>query len=358
MKWLTRVLRWVLYYFLVLVGLSFLSLFYGTEWLGELFLLLPFGWTEFVARSYPRLTINLEATLVFLLAGIAFCFGLHQLLRWGTKERGEDGTTTPGWRLSWSLTIAVLVWVSFLAGISIVGISHQIVWLMESPKKFEKQPDGLSVRPSALAAQSMNRLKQICWSLQNYVSSTKTLPPSAVVDDNAEPLHSWATVLLPYLEERELYQAIDLKRPWNDPANLPAMKHEVDGFINPRVVYEENALPPIHYAANDKLLRAGSKLRPQDIRDGSSRTILFGEAAGNYKPWGQPGNWRNLELGLNKSRDGFGCPFLRGTCFVMADGSTRRLDDDVDPEVLKALSTPAGGEEFIMPPDIYLPQGD
>lgn len=44
--------------------------------------------------------------------------------------------------------------------------------------------------------------------------------------------------------------------------------------------------------------------------------------------------------------DGFGGPWPNGgTQFAMADGSVRLLRDDIDPKVLRALATPAGGEE-------------
>ena len=42
-------------------------------------------------------------------------------------------------------------------------------------------------------------------------------------DATGRPLHSWRTLILPYLDQRSLYNAIDLSKPWDDPANADAL---------------------------------------------------------------------------------------------------------------------------------------
>jgi len=78
------------------------------------------------------------------------------------------------------------------------------------------------------------------------------------------------------------------------------------------------------------------------------RIVQFvgGEVKSEFKPWGSPTNWRDPQIGLNKSPHGFGGPWKGGmTNLVMADGSVRPIHEDIDPVVLKALSTPAAGDE-------------
>jgi hypothetical protein len=43
--------------------------------------------------------------------------------------------------------------------------------------------------------------------------------PAYTVDENNKPLHSWRVLLLPYIEEEELYKKIHLDEPWNSEYN-------------------------------------------------------------------------------------------------------------------------------------------
>ena len=80
------------------------------------------------------------------------------------------------------------------------------------------------------------------------------------------------------------------------------------------------------------------------ITDGTSNTIYAGEAAGNFKGWGDPANLRDPALGINAGPDGFGSRSPGGANFNLLDGSVRFISDNIDPGVLKALSTPDAGD--------------
>lgn len=110
-----------------------------------------------------------------------------------------------------------------------------------------------------------------------------------------------------------------------------------------------------HYAANSRILGSdvtegrslmgGRGMKIGDIRDGLSTTLLIGEVNANFKPWGHPVNWRDPARGVNQSPYGFGGPWrVSGAHFLMADASVRFVSENVTPSVLRALSTPAGGE--------------
>jgi prepilin-type processing-associated H-X9-DG protein len=55
-------------------------------------------------------------------------------------------------------------------------------------------------------------------------------------------------------------------------------------------------------------------------------------------------NWRDANLGINRSPEGFGAPWTGGAHFLMADGSARFVSENIDPKLLEAIATPDGGE--------------
>ena len=85
-------------------------------------------------------------------------------------------------------------------------------------------PATRSGRYAARRAECVNNLKQIALALHNYEQAHKALPPAYTVDANGRPLHSWRTLILPYLEQESIYRTIDLSKPWNDPANAKASR--------------------------------------------------------------------------------------------------------------------------------------
>jgi hypothetical protein len=101
-----------------------------------------------------------------------------------------------------------------------------------------------------------------------------------------------------------------------------------------------------HYAGNQHVLLPDSQLKLGDVTDGTSNTIVAGEVAGGFRAWGDPANVRDPGLGINAAPDGFGSSSPGGCHFLLMDGSVRFVSENIDPGVLKALSTYNGGENI------------
>jgi type II secretory pathway pseudopilin PulG len=80
-------------------------------------------------------------------------------------------------------------------------------------------PARRSAREPARRTQCKNNLKQIGLALHNYHDRYGSFPPAFTVDTEGKPLHSWRTLILPFLDQEPIYNQIDLSKPWDDPAN-------------------------------------------------------------------------------------------------------------------------------------------
>ncbi len=142
------------------------------------------------------------------------------------------------------------------------------------------------VREAAARMSSANNMKQIGLAVFSYHDANGTLPPG--VDDNH---YSASARLLPYIEQNNVFQMIDFKKPVDDAANDQVRLILIKLFINPGDTDPEMA-PGIKSAPTNYLYCAGSKYdlkdnngtlylnsktKITDITDGTSNTLLTGE---------------------------------------------------------------------------------
>lgn len=86
----------------------------------ELLFFLCFGWIRFLLRVLPQVELDAGAAIIGCGAAVLLVGGLHWLLR----------SMQPTWRFRWSVSIVGIVLLMFVAGISFVGVTHQVAWLM------------------------------------------------------------------------------------------------------------------------------------------------------------------------------------------------------------------------------------
>jgi hypothetical protein len=210
-----------------------------------------------------------------------------------------------------------------------------------------------AAREAAWRTQSRNNLKMIGLALYNYHDVFQGFPPGAIADKAGREYHGWQTMLLPFVEQMSVYNKIDFNVPWNVPKNRAPMQTQIACYVAAGINETNDAAGYAlsHYAGNSYLFRENRSFRLSQIADGASKTILAGEAAGNFKPWGNPENWRDPSNGIHAGPDSFGRPNSPLAGFLMCDGSVRFLTRDIDPGILKALATPAGNEAVTVPGD-------
>ena len=224
---------------------------------------------------------------------------------------------------------------SFLKLFTVIGIIAVLVaFLLPATRRG---------RPAANRTQCKNNLKQIALALHNYFDSYEALPPAYTVDANGKPLHSWRTLILPYLEQQELYKRIDLSKPWNDPANTKAFETELDIFRCPSAVMPPNQTTYMAIVSPNGCFRPGESTRFSDITDGTSNTLMVIEVAPEHAvPWMAPQD-ADEQLVLSFGPDSK-LAHTGGTQAALVDGSVRFLSDNIPTEVRRALISIAGDD--------------
>jgi prepilin-type processing-associated H-X9-DG protein len=331
---------------LKIVGISlfvlFVLAFIGLPFTEPIFILL-FGWIIFPIRTFPEMTFEPAAVAVAAAALTLMIVLTHGLARWLYRSfRPEQAAGLP-WRPRWTVGIVAGTLLLFVAGICIIVAVHESYWLLTS-----KHPWMMSGAREAIRRMvSSNNLKQIGLAAHNYAQERQELPPGGTMNEYGEMQHSWETLLLPYIEGNTLRP--DLSVPWYHPRNAECFKTEVQGFLDPTFGSEHRTdargYALSHYAVNCRVMGPNFGISIKDVTDGLGNTIMAGEVADRFKPWGDPVNWRDPALGVNNSPDGFGSPHAGGLYFLFMDGSVRWTSKAIDPQVLRALSTPNGGEK-------------
>ncbi len=202
-------------------------------------------------------------------------------------------------------------------------------------------PRVYQAREAALRSQSRGRLKQWGLAVHNYVDTFSRLPPGGWVLPDGTERHGWVTALLPYLDASPLYISLDLNKSWHDPRNQPVCRAVVTTATAPGVspVQTVEGYGLVHYAVNASLMHRNSSLRFNEITAGLEQTLMIGQAAGEYRPWACPWNWRPIASPLNAGVHSYGHSGRDQTDFVLADGQVRTISNDIDPVVLAQLAS-------------------
>jgi len=298
------------------------------------------GWISFLIANAPKMKVSGSSLVSAAILLSLLLIGLQLFL-----SRVAANTNLRQWHWRWTFSVLGMVVLMFAAGISAVGMIHQLGWMLTGPDRILKNAffDHITSRQNL---QAMGK------AFHEITKDDGHLPQGALFDENGRALHSWETLLLPHLVtdpwRRQSRNQIDmdLTKPWTDPANSAAIRTKLPVFLNPPLGPDEvNGLAASHYAWNSHLLGIATPLKASDIKDGLSNTLLIGEVNTGHRAWGDPVNWRDPALGLHSRPDTFGgVSGEQYVHFLFFDGSSRTLNTNINSEVLKALATPAGGE--------------
>jgi prepilin-type processing-associated H-X9-DG protein len=239
--------------------------------------------------------------------------------------------------VTWVIVLAVIAPIVLLVGIAVIGILIALLL-----------PAVQAAREAARRATCVNNLKQIGVAMHNYHDAWGCFPPAYTTDQNGRPLHSWRVLLLPYMEQRYLYEQIDFDQPWDSPenqvlANLPNSMYTCpsDTPTDPSQTSYVMVVGPGTISDGPTAIPIGQ------IADGASYTIMVVEVADSGIHWAEPRDLNadesNFQLD-DPAGSGISSYHPQVVNVLFCDGSVQSISKDIDPELLRGMTTIAGGE--------------
>jgi hypothetical protein len=292
------------------------------------------GWLVFLMNAASRMQIDWPATAATLVCLGLLVIGSHGIFSWLARQRGR------AWALRWSSAVIGVMVLMFVAGVAMIGMTHQTGWLLAARQPLMEQRIATYYHIDSKAS-----LQWIGMANQNYHDIRQELPQGGTSTADGTMLHSWMTLILAG-GMMSTQQPLDYALPWDHPKNAAEFRNFVPEYLNPQVgkLRSEDGYALAHYAGNVHVVGGGPPLRMSQVTDGASHTMLAGEVAAEFKPWGYPMNWRDPAKGVNRLANGFASPDGKDVQFVFLDGSVRSFHKHTSPGVLRALATPRGGE--------------
>jgi hypothetical protein len=197
------------------------------------------------------------------------------------------------------------------------------------------------VQRAAAANISTNNLKQIGLAMHNYHDAIGTMPPAAVCDKKGKPQLSWRVLILPYIEQDNLYKKFKLDEPWDSENNKKLLDQMPKVYAIPGQTAGANETHYRVFAGNGAAFEWVNGIKLQDYTDGTSNTVMVVTAA-TAVPWTKPD-----ELEFDPDADPtklIGLVAAGRWQFVMGDGSVRSTNKLPPKDTMKALITRGGGE--------------
>ena len=251
-----------------------------------------------------------------------------------------------------------------------------------------------SAREAARRVSCVNHMTQLGLALHSHEFHYETLPagvtnPDGPIRNEPQGNHvSWIVKILPYMEQNAVYQKFDQAAGAYAEINndirtvrIKILECPSDGtpFVSTTTNVARSSYVGCHHDAeapidkdNHGLLFLNSKVKYSQIYDGSSQTILLGEALTspeglgwvsgtrstlrntssieNPQPYLPAAQGRAEEKEKDKEKSGslfvggFGSPHPNGAIFSFGDGSTRFLTRNTGPTTMRQLGNRADGE--------------
>ena len=199
-----------------------------------------------------------------------------------------------------------------------------------------------AARAAANRNTMLNKLRQVALAMMNFEAVNRHLPAHAIFSKDGKPLLSWRVAVLPFLEEKVLFDQFHLDEPWDSEHNKPLIAKMPEFYNKPGRPNDGTTVFLVPFGKG--LAFEGTEgLKFSDFTDGTSKSILAVEVNDDRAvPWTKPDD---LEVDLSKPFEGLGEGEAGGlSCMAFVDGHTLAITKQSDEATVKGLFTRNGGE--------------
>lgn len=229
--------------------------------------------------------------------------------------------------------VSVLTLVELLVVIAIIGVVVAI--LLPGVRTPRANPPQTTCR---------NNLKQIALAVLKYSEDHGELPPAYTTDADGRPLHSWRTLILPYVDQIELYESIDFTKPWDDPVNAHAAERAINVFQCPSNTESDNRTTYLAVVTPESCFRSGEGVQVSEITDPAKETMMVIEVESKHAiPWMSPSD-ADEKLVLTLGEPTTRAPHPGGAVTAFVDGSVQFLSEEVSAAQRRAMISIAGND--------------
>jgi hypothetical protein len=198
--------------------------------------------------------------------------------------------------------------------------------------------------------QCQQNLRAIGQAMKEYHHAFGRFPPAYLPDRNGRPAHSWRVLLLPYLDHEKTYKQYRFDEPWNSAHNWKLLSESgaASLFHCPADSEKREQTSYVMIVGSGTISDGPRGVRLKDITDGSGYTIMVVEMAVSDIHWAEPRDLKaeDMSYQINDTKGrGIRSGHAEGAYVLYCDGAVGILSTSEKPEIVKALTTIAGGED-------------
>jgi len=181
--------------------------------------------------------------------------------------------------------------------------------------------------------QTRNNLKQLLLALHNYHDVNKHFPPAVVMGPDGKTPHSWRVEILPFLDQKQLFEQYKLDEPWDSPSNKKVLAQIPESLRSPFDDPKSTNAGYFAIVGPGTVFDSKTGVSIREISDGTSNTIMLVESKRNI-PWTKPSDIRfDPKKAVPKLGGYVEGEFVAGMC----DGSVRPIPLAAVKDTLKWL---------------------